>query len=304
MPMNKAVVTLPKGDNICTLQLTRLIAETLVPSLENIEGLDCIRGMRKPVPGGTFPFELTDADRKILKPLLSKLPVLRANMSEQEKDNFLNAYRKLTNKPDGEPYFRNEDEVQQQRYVAQELDYSHQEALRKKIKAGEIKVFDEGHRPTDTLGYNTFLSRSDAIAYLTAINLVKRPTLTREALAHVDDTDAVPTQTPHGHSLDGDIPHLYKRVVGIGRVAIRAAWHIQLEKKSLATANETYVKLIQWYKEQSPHAEGLIVGYDEKKRQLKWYANGRKLEGTLYTLEGCKRHIEEWQADFKKYDKK
>lgn len=328
MPATHPTVPLPDGDNIPTLLLTRLIAEALLPDLENCEGMGCVMGMRKSTESGVFPFKLNKADREALEPLFADLPKVRGCMSEHERQDFLSAYEKHPQKPNGAPYFATQFDIDRRKNEIQLLDDAHQDVLRKKIKSGEVNVFDHIHCPTDSLGINVFMSRLSAEKYLGSINLTSTPAdqPKERSIAtgtHADEitvTASQPTENPKEsqtatssekhrenehpeaiamtsvkHTVDVDAPHIPPKTNSIGRIAMKAAWLIQEEHKRPAKAREVFNKLIEWYRSKSSYAEATITDFDEKEVILKWIAP-KFPQGKPYNLKACQRHIKLWQA--------
>lgn len=319
MPTERPTVTLPDGEDIPILDFTRRIAESLLPDLKDCSGLTCVVGIKKQTAAGLFPFKLSKADIASLEPLFADLPKVHACMSDEELVHFLSAYEAHPNKPEGTPYFVSESDIQRRQAEIESLDDVHRQAIREKIRAGEMKVYDQNHCPAKALGFNVFMSRSSAMQYLASINLkladldlqdtnnvseIVASSIEREGEPlQVDRTGALvpppnaavasPYPPRVKHSSETDAPHIPPKTNDIGRIAMKAAWIIGKELERRATSNEVMGKLGEWYKNKSPLAEGIIHKFDEEKMTL-WWITPKYPSGKIYMLKGCGRHIDIW----------
>lgn len=291
MKKHRPSVQLPDGDEIGTLEFAQLIAEAIRPNPEKCQGVDCIRCIYKETDYGRLPFKLSEAERNQLEELLPKLPPLRGKMFALEMEKFLKAYRKLPDKPQGELVLVSEHDVDEYRQAVEQLIEIHQFALRSRIASGKLNAYTQDRTPADGLGANVFISRSDAVRYLASIGLLE------EAVSPVS-TSVGKSKSSVIHSANGDAPYLWPGIRNNSRIAVKAAWHIQNEKKRPATPKETLTLLVEWWRTNSPLGEGIFFDFDEKAQELKWYTQTHPA-GTSFTLADCEYAIKKWQKRFK-----
>lgn len=287
MKKHRPSVQLPDGEDIGTLELTQLIARAIHPNPEYLQGVDCIRCIYKETAFGEFPFKLSPKELEQLELLLPSLPPLHGRMSTSEVEAFFAAYRELTNKPIGNLVLISTHDVNEYKQTVEYLNTVHQDTLRKRIRSGSLSAYTHEHLPADSLGSHVYISRSDAINYLTSINLLPS---TAPVMAISDST----SKQNVVHRLDTEAPNIPPRTRAIGQIAITAAWQIQNELQRPANSKEAFQRLVEWWQNKSPFAGGVLVGFDSENNVLKWAAPTFP-KGKPFKVSDCDYVIKKWQ---------
>jgi hypothetical protein len=289
MKKHRPSVQLPDGEDIGTLELTQLIAMAIHPNPENLQGVDCIRCIYKETEFGKFPFKLSPVELEQIELLLPSLPPLRGRMSTSEVEGFFAAYQELTNKPIGDLVLVSTHDANEFKQTVEHLNTVHQDALRNRIRSGSLSAYTHEHLPANSLGSHVFISRSDAISYLTSINLLPGtvPAIVRSV--STSNQNVV-------HRLDTEAPNIPPRTRAIGRIAIKAAWQIQNELQRPANPIEAFHRLIEWWQNKSSLAGGVIVDFDPKNNILKWAAPAFP-KGKPFKVSDCDYVVKKWQKN-------
>lgn len=113
-----------------------------------------------------LPFALTDSERRWLEGRLPYLPPLRYPMSDEEVAVFLDAYRRVEQRPVWEPVLLTEADIGR-RKAEQALVLTRQrKALEDELAAGRVTAVDSRYVPVPVLAMGSFIPREQAIAYL------------------------------------------------------------------------------------------------------------------------------------------
>lgn len=170
--MYNSSIKLLDAKDIALWPLTRLIAEMSHPNPEKLTGIDCIRGIYKSTDIGPFPFTLNPSERDYLVFKLPELPPLRYKMSIVEQTAFYFAYCALPDRPAGDLYLISPFESSLYWIAVEQTQIEHKKHLVEKIKSGELNAYSFDHIPSKTGEGQVFISRTDAIRYLSSINLL------------------------------------------------------------------------------------------------------------------------------------
>ena len=294
--MKKITVQLPEGDDIEAWQLTTLIAKAIRPSLDKSRGIACVIGKKTYVNEefGTLRTKgLSESEAEKLDTLLKDLPSIHAAMAEDEQEEFMEKFRAHPDRPNWEPYFATEVDIEKRKYEIQNLQEDHMKVLKDMYAAGKLFAYDLNHRPTKLAGFNVFISRVDAIHYLKSINLFDdvEPSIKLDSEISPQAKGANVTE----HYIDENIHCLPKRITWIGRLVLKAATQIYQETGRKASPQETFGRLIEWFKSDSSYAENCIIDFKVETRSLYWRAD-RFPRGKPFDLKGCAEMLKKWYA--------
>lgn len=167
-----APVKLPSGPLIHYWKFCRLIAEALQPINKNPEGIDCVEaksypaGAPSPYAGTDVPHTLDEADRRALAKVLPKLPPLKYSMSEKDISSFMEAYKKLPDRPMWMPVLVTKETILGLKIKRDQIMNRHIAAIREERRSGRLVPVDANHVPLEAVEIGAHLTRKDAIAYL------------------------------------------------------------------------------------------------------------------------------------------
>lgn len=114
----------------------------------------------------SLPNDLTDHDRKQLKPLLCNLPPLTFPMSDNAISEFLDAYLALPNKLPWVPTIITQDTISRRLEERSAATEDHKNAIRQAIEEGKLSACDTRRVPRKFLSIGTLIPRSSALEYL------------------------------------------------------------------------------------------------------------------------------------------
>lgn len=161
-------VRLPAGRMINCWELTRVTAKAVLPSLREAVGIDCIKKKVQLLEGteNSFSYKLDDEDREHLQQMLPDLPPLRGAVSSAQAKMFMNAYANHKNRKPWEPVLITEDDVTYNAWEIQKKQALHQAELQQRIDSREFVAVDSEHRRVKHTGYDSYISRANAIKFL------------------------------------------------------------------------------------------------------------------------------------------
>jgi len=177
MAIVQARVKLPSGPLIPYLEFCKAIAEAVSPFDKNFEGIKCVWGKiyttdAPPLGGKGVPYRLDETDRLELATVLQKLPPLRCPMSEDAVDSFMAAYVKLPDRPLWMPLLVTEEMILGFKIKHDQIMDHHIAAIREERRAGRLAPVDIYNVPLEAVQIGAYLTRNDAIGYLTRIGLL------------------------------------------------------------------------------------------------------------------------------------
>ncbi|WP_367188852.1 hypothetical protein [Burkholderia sp. Ed8] len=185
-------VKLSSDPLINVLALSRAIARAVSPAgEEGLKGIDCIVGKRMKLSGvdGTMPSDLTSSERRTLQKLLPKLRKLRCPISDKVAEEFFESYRKLPGRPKWEPELVHARNIGFLKAKQDAVMCDHQLALWEAFREGQFMLVDANHVEAKRPDASDFISRDDAIAYLTRCGFLLAPRETQDTVGEKKVTD-------------------------------------------------------------------------------------------------------------------
>lgn len=136
------------------------------------------------------------------------------------------------------------------------------------------------------IDYDSFMSISDAKAWLDSwgISTKEEPSLTTPII------DSEENNTP---PLPGEMPKNE-----INRIAVKAAWQIEIKLKRYATKHEVIELLAEWTQNGSHEGDGILNSYD-KKKGINYYVTS-KCENKYFSLDACSKTLSRWNKSREK----
>ncbi|WP_244814724.1 hypothetical protein [Caballeronia sp. Lep1P3] len=114
----------------------------------------------------TLPFKLSDADRRELAKVLTKLPPLRYPMAEEATAAFMEAYFNLSDRPMWVPDLVSAATINRRKAEQATALERHQKALKRAFEAGWLVPVNAYRAPVAILTAGTLIPRAQAIVYL------------------------------------------------------------------------------------------------------------------------------------------
>jgi anti-sigma28 factor (negative regulator of flagellin synthesis) len=197
-----------------------------LPAIDGKRSYACFPGLSKNSPLtklGTTPIPLTDEDAKCLRTLMKKyqkeLPPLRAEPRLQDAENFLNAYRKLKDRPQWEPVIRSEEDSRMLRERRLEVRAEHVKRLQKAITEGQVQLFDANRvsQAADDFQARSYVPVEHAVEYVKSIAM--DPKMVLAGLIPADGAEK--TSTREGKQAHPD--HIKKIAVELLNIPDHAA---------------------------------------------------------------------------------
>lgn len=164
-----------------------------------------------------LPFALTDSERRWLEGRLPHLPPLHYPMSGEEVAAFLEAYRRLEQRPAWEPVLLTEVDIGR-RKAEQALVLTRQrKALQDEFAAGRVTAVDSRYVPVRALAMGSFIPRDQAVAYLERCGLAHdgndvHPDAWHMRLRTVPGRDVASAPMPRSEQARGITEHTPKAV--------------------------------------------------------------------------------------------
>ena len=128
----------------------------------------CVIGKRYPDADETASpvMPLTPNDVEILEEILFKLPMLRGDMPQAAKDDFLRKYRGLADRPSWEPVLRTAQEQTQLAHDSIAFSREHMARTNKWVKNGKLRLVDSTGTVTLRAVFSSYIFKDEALKYL------------------------------------------------------------------------------------------------------------------------------------------
>lgn len=146
-------------------------------------------------------YGLTEDDRRFLTLVLSSLPPLQFPIAMAEETLFIDAWRKLPNRPRWEPVLITESMIEARKARQREAMLVHRRRLQSEIDHGRIVAVDATHSPVARLLAGCFVPRAQAIEYLHRIGISHHdePANDQDPVSHdVESESAAPGKGERG----------------------------------------------------------------------------------------------------------
>ncbi|MBB6580909.1 hypothetical protein HXP36_04050 [Ralstonia solanacearum] len=186
----------------------------------------------------SLPYQLTDADRRVLNESLPDLPPLRYPISDAEQKAFLNAWCRLKNRPTWEPILVTASYIDRRKNEQPGVLAQHQTALQDEFASGKLDALNAYHAPVKALMAGSFIPRQQAIAYLE-----------RRGIAHSDqEADNAPcglqaaTLETHPEPTGGKRSPVGRSKLSEKQKEELVAYHAKLEEAGVKNPTEQTLK--------------------------------------------------------------
>jgi hypothetical protein len=268
-----------------------------------------------PIPGMpselSFPVKLTAKNREFLEAMLSELPELRYPITEWAQVHFLVMFREradalqLVGEEIWEPILVTEHYAERQRqYQERYFAENGMIAIGEELARG-LDVVDRNGHPVTTVDANLgpghyFLSRQLAIDALARLGFPYEDAAEDAAAEDAAAGDAmivgcaVDATLPRDFDQDSTlVPCVPDKAVSITKLALKAAWKIESERKRHASPDDVIAVLQSWIS--ADEDDDYILRKPEEAEETDgvfWVTagGGRK----AYGLEACRKTLEEW----------
>jgi hypothetical protein len=255
----------------------------------------------------SFPVKLTAKNKEFLEAMLNELPELRYPITEWAQVHFLAMFRErvdalqLVGEEIWEPilvtgHYAERQRQYQERFVAE----NGMVAIGEELERG-LDVVDRNGHPVATLDANLgpghyFLSRQLAIDVLARLGfpyeVAAEDAAAEDAAAgDVMIAGAVDATPPREAVQDPTfVPCVPNKAIAITKLALKAAWKIELERKRHARPDEVIAMLQSWVEAEDD--DDYILEQSKERDRVSWVT--AKGVQKPYGLEACSKTLKEW----------
>lgn len=113
-----------------------------------------------------LPFPLDDDDQRALQAILPSLPPLQYPISDVDEAAFVDAWAKLTDRPEWMPIFVTPDYIEKIKVLHKKVLDEHRRSLQEEFAHGTLGALNALHGAADVLTTGCFIARKQAIGYL------------------------------------------------------------------------------------------------------------------------------------------
>lgn len=262
----------------------------------------------------SFPIKLTARDTEFLAAMLSVLPELKYPVTEWTQGHFLAMFRErvdalqLVGEEMWAPILMTEHYAERQRqYQERFFSENGMVAIGEELERG-LDIVDRNGRPVTTLDANLgpghyFLSRQLAIDALARLGFPYEDAGEGAAGegAVAGDAAAAGDAVIAGFAADAPpprefvqdptfVPCVPNKAIAITKLALKAAWKIELESNRHARPDEVIAMLQSWVK--AKEDDDFILEQSKERDRVSWVT--AKGVQKPYGLEACSKTLKEW----------